>query len=350
MIILITGGSGFIGSALIHHIMATTNYTVVNVDALTYAANPEALLQYEGSERYHFFKGDIQDQPFLESIFERFKPTAVMHLAAESHVDRSIESALPFLYTNVVGTVVLLNVALKYWKLLDKSDQEKFRFHHISTDEVYGTLGDEGLFTEETAYDPRSPYSASKAASDHFVSAFYHTHKLPVVITNCSNNYGPNQFPEKLIPLTILKCLKYEAIPVYGKGSNVRDWLYVMDHAKGLLSVLEKGRIGEKYNIGGDSEKKNIDVVNTICALMDKKHPSEKGSYSHLIHFVEDRPGHDMRYAIDHNKITQELSWMPDVTFEEGISETINWYLNNMEWLQTILGKTYDGSRIGLQK
>lgn len=349
MTILITGGCGFIGSALVDYLMNRTSYTVVNLDAMTYAANPDALLSYEKSSRYHFVKGDIQDESLLTTLFNKFKPSAVMHLAAESHVDRSIESSIPFLKTNVVGTVTLLTSALNYWKSLSNLEKSAFRFHHISTDEVYGTLGEEGFFTEETAYDPRSPYSASKAASDHFVSAFYHTYGLPVVITNCSNNYGPNQFPEKLIPLTILKCLRNESIPVYGKGNNVRDWLYVADHVEGLFSVLKDGRLGEKYNIGGDSEKQNIEVVKTICALMDQKHPRQSGVYEDLIHYVEDRPGHDLRYAIDHQKITNELSWKPKVTFEQGISQTIDWYLQNQEWLQNILKKSYDGSRIGLK-
>jgi dTDP-glucose 4,6-dehydratase len=350
MNILVTGGAGFIGSALIHHLIRTTEHNILNFDALTYAANLDALKKYDNSTRYRFVKGDICDQASVEKAFDEFKPTAIMHLAAESHVDRSIESAIPFLQTNVVGTVMLLTAALKYWKNLEKEKQKSFRFHHISTDEVYGTLGKDGLFTEQTAYDPRSPYSASKAASDHFVSAFYHTYGLPIVITNCSNNYGPNQFPEKLIPLTISKCLHNEKIPVYGKGINVRDWLYVDDHAEALFLAITNGNLGEKYNIGGDAERQNIEVVKTICTFMDQKHPKKEGLYQDLIHFVDDRPGHDKRYAIDHTKITNAYGWKPKITFEEGISRTIDWYLSNQDWLLNILHKSYDGGRIGLQK
>ncbi|MDP3372009.1 MAG: dTDP-glucose 4,6-dehydratase [Candidatus Paracaedibacteraceae bacterium] len=350
MTILITGGSGFIGSALINHLMHTTKETIVNLDALTYAANQQALKHHESSSRYHFIKGDIQDKNLLRNIFTQFKPSAIMHLAAESHVDRSIESAIPFLQTNVVGTVMLLTVALNYWGKLNALEKESFRFHHVSTDEVYGTLGEEGLFSEETPYDPRSPYSASKAASDHFVNAFYHTYGLPILITNCSNNYGPNQFPEKLIPLTILKCLKNESIPVYGKGENIRDWLHVEDHVKGLTSVLKSGQVGEKYNIGGDSQRRNIDVVKLICKLMNDKCPRNAGNYEDLIQFVKDRPGHDARYAVDHQKITSELKWNPHIIFDDGISKTIDWYLENKEWLFSNSKALSDGYQVETKK
>jgi dTDP-glucose 4,6-dehydratase len=349
MRILVTGGCGFIGSALIEHLIEHTDYKVINLDALTYAANPEALSAFEKNPRYTFIKGDIKDSKLLDSIFKKYLPHFVMHLAAESHVDRSIESSMPFVETNVLGTVNLLTSALDYWKNLPQNQKELFRFHHISTDEVYGTLGDVGLFSEKTAYDPRSPYSASKASSDHFVSAFHHTYGLPVVITNCSNNYGPNQFPEKLIPLTILKCLNNEPIPVYGKGNNIRDWLFVKDHVKGLMCALENGFVGEKYNIGGDAEKQNLDVVKTICKLMDNKNPRENSRYEDLITFVQDRPGHDLRYAIDHNKITTSLGWKSSVSFEEGLSLTIDWYLSNQEWLKRVKETSYSGQRIGLK-
>lgn len=349
MKILITGGAGFIGTALIHHLMRHTTHDLINLDNLTYASCNEALACYENSQNYHFVKGDIADENRVKSILEEHKPTVIMHLAAESHVDRSIESAMPFVTTNVLGTVVLLTQALNYWRAMPLLEQEKFRFHHISTDEVYGSLGDNGFFKEQTPYDPRSPYSASKAASDHFVSAFYHTYGLPVLITNCSNNYGPHQFPEKLIPLTILKCLKKQPIPVYGQGLNIRDWLYVEDHVKGLLDVVQKGTCGEKYNLGGDAERKNIDVVRTICTLMDEKHPpKEVSSYHELIHFVEDRPGHDLRYAIDHSKISKALGWAPQTTFEQGLAKTIDWYLQNQQWLEQVYASRYSGQRIGL--
>jgi dTDP-glucose 4,6-dehydratase len=348
MRILITGGAGFIGSAVIRYLMKKTDYTLLNIDNLSYAANHDAMTWYPGNLRYAFKKIDVCDSEKITRTINEFRPTAIMHLAAESHVDRSIESAMPFVQSNVVGTVTLLNAVLNYWRGLNNFEKSTFRFHHISTDEVYGSLGDEGLFHETTSYDPRSPYSASKAASDHFVSAFYHTHDLPVVITNCSNNYGSYQFPEKLIPLTITKCIREESIPVYGTGMNVRDWLFVDDHAKGLVEAMLKGRIGEKYNIGGDSERTNIDVVHGICSAMDILKPRSSGAYANLITYVQDRPGHDKRYAINHDKITTELGWTPSVTFEEGLRLTVEWYLNNQDWLFNIIDNRYSASRLGV--
>lgn len=350
MKILVTGGCGFIGSALVNFIIKELEAEVINLDALTYAANPFGLKDVEASKSYTFVHGNILDGSLVRRVFEDHKPDYVIHLAAESHVDRSIDSAMEFVQTNVVGTVNLLNEARIYYNSLKENQKASFRFLHVSTDEVYGSLGDEGLFMETTPYDPRSPYSASKASSDHFVSAFYHTYGLPIFITNCSNNYGPNQFPEKLIPLTILKCLNEMEIPVYGEGKNIRDWLYVEDHAKGIMDVLLKGRVGETYNIGGDSERQNIQVVQTICEIMDELNPRENGrGYKELITFVKDRPGHDQRYAIDHGKITKEMGWEPKVSFEEGIRKTVEWYLANQDWLFKISEEKYDGKRLGLK-
>lgn len=333
MKILVTGGAGFIGSALIRHLIDNTSHTVINVDKLTYAANLKSLASIENSERYFFEKIDICDNSALQKIFEHHKPDAVMHLAAESHVDRSISGPSDFIQTNIVGTYQLLEIARQYWSGLSGTEKQQFRFHHISTDEVYGDLhGTSDLFTEDTRYQPSSPYSASKASSDHLVRAWYRTYDFPVLITNCSNNYGPHQFPEKLIPVIILNAVKGNPLPVYGKGEQIRDWLYVDDHARALQCVLENGEVGETYNIGGHNEIKNIDVVNTICEVLPSLLNNDDRSaddFKQLITFVEDRPGHDYRYAIDASKIDQQLKWRPEETFETGLKKTIQWYLNN---------------------
>lgn len=348
MRILVTGGAGFIGSALIRYLIENTNHLLINIDKLTYAGHLESLEEISNSDRYSFEKVDICDSKEIRRIFNQYKPVSVLHLAAESHVDRSIDGSAEFIQTNIVGTHTLLEEAKKYWKGLGSKGAEKFRFLHISTDEVYGELGDTGLFTEETSYDPRSPYSSSKASSDHLVRAWFHTYGLPTVITNCSNNYGAYQFPEKLIPVVILKALQGKEIPVYGKGENVRDWLFVDDHAKALLTVLLNGKPGETYNIGGHNEKKNIDVVNTICSTLDKLNPkSDGGSYNEQITFVTDRPGHDFRYAIDASKIEKELGWKPEETFETGMLKTIQWYLNNISWCEAVTKNNYGLERLG---
>lgn len=349
MKILITGGAGFIGSALIRYILENTPHIVINVDKLTYAGHTESLESVYHSENYNFEKVDICDNAEIERVFKEYAPDVVMHLAAESHVDRSIDGSAEFIKTNIVGTHVLLEAAKKYWMGLDKDVADSFRFLHVSTDEVYGSLGDEDLFTEETAYDPRSPYSSSKASSDHLVRAWYHTYGLPVLITNCSNNYGPFQFPEKLIPVVILKALQGENIPVYGKGDNVRDWLYVDDHARALWRVIEQGELGETYNIGGHNEKKNLDVVHTICDTLDVLVPKET-KYKEQISFVTDRPGHDFRYAIDAGKIERDLGWTPKETFESGIRNTIRWYLDNPKWIDDVTKSNYDLERLGIRK
>jgi dTDP-glucose 4,6-dehydratase len=346
--ILVTGGAGFIGSALVRHLIGHSNHHVLNVDALTYAGNLNSLTMVSGSERYQFEKADITDQSKMAEIIAAFKPDVVTHLAAESHVDRSIDGPGAFIQTNVVGTFSMLNATLHYWRGLSAVEQQSFRFHHISTDEVFGALGPDGFFTEATAYDPRSPYSASKAASDHLVSAWHHTYGLPVVITNCSNNYGPFHFPEKLIPLMIIKCLSGEPLPVYGKGDNVRDWLYVDDHVRALRAVFERGHPGEKYMVGGRSERTNLDVVHVICDTLDRLRPRADGaSYRDQINFVRDRPGHDFRYAIDATKLETELGWAPQETFESGMAKTIAWYLENQAWWRAILEGTYHGERLG---
>lgn len=349
MKILVTGGAGFIGSALVRYIINETNDSIVNVDKLTYAGNLESLKEVDGNDRYAFVQADICDAKALDDIFNTHKPDVVMHLAAESHVDRSISGPAAFIETNIVGTYTLLEAAKNYWLAMDDKAKSLFRFHHISTDEVYGDLphpeewtGADSLplFTEKTPYAPSSPYSASKASSDHLVRAWHRTYQFPTIVTNCSNNYGPYHFPEKLIPLVILNALQGKPLPIYGKGDQIRDWLYVEDHARALYAVITKGQVGETYNIGGYNEKKNIDVVQTICHILDEIKP-QATSYSQQIIYVADRPGHDRRYAIDASKITRELNWKPKETFESGIKKTVNWYLNNLDWVQNITSGAY---------
>ncbi|SFW55693.1 dTDP-glucose 4,6-dehydratase [Chitinophaga sancti] len=336
--ILITGGAGFIGSHVVRLFVNNyPQYKIVNLDALTYAGNLENLNDIKDKPNYTFVKGDITDEAFMDELFRDYKFDGVIHLAAESHVDRSIMDPLAFIKTNVMGTATLLNTARKYWK----DNYEGKRFYHISTDEVYGSLGQEGFFTEETSYDPRSPYSASKASSDHFVMAWYHTYHLPVVISNCSNNYGSNHFPEKLIPLAIHNIKNNKPVPVYGKGENVRDWLFVEDHARAIDTIYHKGRIGETYNIGGFNEWKNIDLINLLCIIMDKKLGRAPGTSASLITFVKDRAGHDLRYAIDATKLNKELGWYPSLQFEEGLEKTVEWYLANEEWLEHVTSGAY---------
>lgn len=336
--ILITGGAGFIGSHLTRlFITKYPGYKIVNLDKLTYAGNLENLKDIEDKLNYSFVKGDINDIDLIQKLFEEHKFTAVLHCAAESHVDRSISDPLAFVKTNVLGTATMLQVAKEFWK----DDYSNKLFYHISTDEVYGSLGEEGFFTEETSYDPRSPYSASKASSDHFVRAFYHTYKLPVIISNCSNNYGPFHFPEKLIPLCINNILNKKPLPIYGKGENVRDWLYVEDHVKAIDTIFHNGKVGETYNIGGHNEWKNIDIIKELCRQMDEKLGREKGESEKLITFVKDRAGHDLRYAIDATKLKNELGWLPSLQFEEGLSKTIDWYLDNTEWMNDITSGNY---------
>ncbi|MAY85085.1 MAG: dTDP-glucose 4,6-dehydratase [Flavobacteriales bacterium] len=336
--ILITGGAGFIGSHVVRRFVRNyPDYKIVNLDSLTYAGNLENLKDVESADNYSFERADILDTERLKSIFQEYKIDAVIHLAAESHVDRSISDPLAFVQTNVLGTANLLNVAKAYWGD-DLSDK---KFYHISTDEVYGSLGEEGLFTETTAYDPRSPYSASKASSDHFVRAYWHTYNLPVVISNCSNNYGSHQFPEKLIPLFIHNIRNKKDLPVYGKGENIRDWLWVEDHASAIDTIFHKGRLGETYNIGGLNEWKNIDLIHLLCKLMDEKLDRKAGESAELITYVKDRAGHDMRYAIDADKLASELGWKPSIQFEEGLSKTIDWYLENDEWLEHVTSGEY---------
>ncbi len=341
--ILITGGAGFIGSHVVRlFVTQYPNYQVVNLDKLTYAGNLENLKDIEKLPNYKFVKGDITDAPFINNLFEQEKFDTVVHLAAESHVDRSISNPLEFVTTNVIGTVNLLNAAKQTWGCSkDKPAPADKRFYHVSTDEVYGTLGDEGMFTEETAYDPHSPYSASKAASDHFVRAYYDTYNLPVVISNCSNNYGPNHFPEKLIPLCIHNIKNNKPLPIYGKGENVRDWLYVVDHATAIDVVLHNAKNGSTYNIGGHNEWKNIDVIRLLCKIMDKKLGRAEGENEKLITFVKDRAGHDLRYAIDSTKLQNELGWKPSLQFEEGLEKTVDWYLANEEWLNHVTSGNY---------
>ena len=354
MKLLVTGGAGFIGSAVIRHIIQNTEDCVVNVDKLTYAGNLENLTEVESSERYSFEHLDICNRAELERVFTEHQPDAIMHLAAESHVDRSIDGPAAFIETNIVGTYTLLEVARSYWHGLDGASKKAFRFHHISTDEVYGDLphpaeaedASQYLFTETTAYAPSSPYSASKASSDHLVRAWMRTYGLPVLVTNCSNNYGPYHFPEKLIPLVILNALEGKQLPVYGKGDQIRDWLYVEDHARALYKVVTEGRVGETYNIGGHNEKRNIDVVHIICDILQELVPVQT-CYRDLITHVEDRPGHDRRYAIDANKIQRELGWQPEETFESGIRKTVQWYLDNLDWCRRVQDGTYQRERLG---
>lgn len=350
MKILVTGGAGFIGSAVIRHIIENTADEVVNVDSLTYAGNLESLDRVAQNCRYQFEQVDICDMAALGKVFQKHNPDAVMHLAAESHVDRSIEEPGQFIQTNLVGTYNLLQVSRNYLEAKSKSERENFRFHHISTDEVYGDLEDNGLFTEETPYAPSSPYSASKAGSDHLVRAWHRTFGLPVLVTNCSNNYGPYHFPEKLIPHMILNALDGKPLPVYGDGMQIRDWLYVEDHARALYKVLTEGKPGETYNIGGHNEKANIDVVKNICALLEElvpEKPENINRYDELITFVKDRPGHDLRYAIDASKISDELGWVPEESFESGLRKTVVWYLENRDWWQRVLSGDYKLERIG---
>jgi dTDP-glucose 4,6-dehydratase len=349
MRILVTGGAGFIGSALVRNLIANSDHEVLVYDKLTYAGVLSSLDPVAGSNRYHFIQGDIADAEAVAAAIATFRPEVIAHLAAESHVDRSIDGPGEFVQTNVIGTFVMLQQALGYYRGLSPQEQSGFRFHHISTDEVFGSLGDEGLFTETTAYDPRSPYSASKAASDHLVRAWGHTYGLPVLVTNCSNNYGPYHFPEKLIPLIILRALAGDPLPVYGDGSNIRDWLFVDDHARALQAVFERGTPGETYNVGGNAERRNIEVVRTICAILDRVRPRDDGAtYADQITFVTDRPGHDQRYAIDASKIRMDLGWEPSVTFEQGIEQTVRWYLDNQTWWQAILDGRYATQRLGV--
>ncbi|KKO00010.1 hypothetical protein LCGC14_0131210 [marine sediment metagenome] len=349
--ILVTGGAGFIGSALIRYIVGNTKDQIANLDSLTYAGNLDSLERASASNRYRFYHVDICHGQALDRVFSEFRPTAVMHLAAESHVDRSIDGPAAFIQTNIVGTYTLLEAAKRYWVRLPDLDKQAFRFHHISTDEVYGDLeGVDDLFTETTPYAPSSPYSASKASSDHLVRAWHRTYGLPVLVTNCSNNYGPFHFPEKLIPHVILNALHGKPIPVYGDGSQIRDWLYVEDHARALCRVLEAGTIGETYNIGGHNEKRNLEVVETICSLLEEMAPDKPEGvvrYRDLITFVTDRPGHDTRYAIDASKMQHELGWAPEETFESGIRKTVSWYLNNREWWHRVLNGDYKLGRLG---
>ncbi len=351
MNILVTGGAGFIGSAVIRHLISDTNHSVINIDKLTYAGNLESLKSVSNSDRYNFHRIDIIDQKALDAVFSGSRPDVVMHLAAESHVDRSISGPADFIQTNITGTYILLEAAKKYWMGLDKQEKEGFRFHHISTDEVFGSLGSEGFFSEDSSYDPSSPYSASKAASDHLARAWHRTFGLPVIVTNCSNNYGPFQFPEKLIPLMILNALEGRPLPIYGKGDQVRDWLYVEDHARALVQVVTKGIPGGTYNIGGHNEKTNLEVVTTLCRILDELCPDHPGRIAHfeqLISYVDDRPGHDQRYAINAGKIERELGWKPRESFETGIRKTVEWYLNNSEWCSRVQDGSYQRERLGL--
>jgi len=354
MNVLVTGGAGFIGSAVVRHLINDTQHQVMNLDKLTYAGNIESLASVSGSDRYQFSQTDICDRPALDALFADFQPDIIMHLAAESHVDRSVEGPADFIETNIVGTYQLLEAARAYWGQLPSYKKESFRFHHISTDEVYGDLeGTDDLFTETTPYAPSSPYSASKASSDHIVRAWHRTFGLPVVLTNCSNNYGPYHFPEKLIPHMILNALAGKALPVYGKGNQIRDWLYVEDHARALVLVATTAAIGETYNIGGHNEKQNIEVVHTLCELLEELHPEKPAGiaeYKDLITFVKDRPGHDLRYAIDASKIAKDLGWKPQETFETGLRKTVQWYLENRDWWQRVLDGDYRLDRIGEDK
>ncbi|MFW5453807.1 dTDP-glucose 4,6-dehydratase [Thioalkalivibrio sulfidiphilus] len=340
--LLITGGAGFIGSAVVRHLIHNTDYRVVNLDRLTYAGNLDSVAEVSNSSRYAFEQVDIRDRRELDRVFREHRPAGVMHLAAESHVDRSIEGPADFIDTNIVGTYTLLEASRAYWNELEGQSKADFRYHHISTDEVYGSLGETGLFTEETPYAPNSPYSASKAASDHLVRAWHHTYGLPVVTSNCSNNYGPYQFPEKLIPHMILNALDGKPLPIYGDGSNIRDWLYVDDHVRALVRIFERGRLGENYNVGGHNERTNLEVVTTLCGLLDELVPeSTHRPHDALITYVKDRPGHDQRYAIDATKIEKDLAWVPEETFETGLRKTVQWYLDNPDWVSRVRSGDY---------
>lgn len=347
--VIVTGGAGFIGSALIRMLIKDVGVQVVNVDALTYASNLDSLTSVSNDDAYSFVQGNVCDEQGMSELFDAEQPDVIMHLAAESHVDRSIDGPAAFMETNIMGTYAMLEAARAYWSGLPSARKDAFRFHHISTDEVYGSLGEDGLFTETTPYAPNSPYSASKASSDHLVRSWYHTYRLPVVTTNCSNNYGPFQFPEKLIPLVILNGLERTALPVYGKGENVRDWLHVEDHVRALWLVVSKGRLGEVYNIGGEAERKNIDVVRGICDVLDELVKPSQPTQD-LITYVTDRPGHDARYAMDTTKISQELGWQPQETFESGLRQTVQWYLDNRSWWESIRSGQYSGERLGLSE
>ena len=349
--VLVTGGAGFIGGNFIHHLIAESDAEVANLDLLTYAGNRETLVAIEDHPRYRFVRGDIADPTVVDGLINDFRPTRIVNFAAESHVDRSIDGPAAFIHTNIVGTYNLLDGALAYWRGLDDASRSAFRFLHVSTDEVYGTLGETGAFTEQTPYAPNSPYSASKAASDHLVRAWYHTYGLPTLTTNCSNNYGPYQFPEKLIPLMILNALAGEALPIYGTGGNIRDWLFVEDHCRAIWQVVNQGRPGEMYNVGGNSERTNLQVVDTLCALLDELVPdSPHRPHAQLKTFVADRPGHDWRYAIDASKIREQLGWQPLESFESGMRRTVQWYLDHLDWCEAVKAETYQGQRLGLQQ
>ena len=349
--ILVTGGAGFIGSALIRLLSAQRDMRIVNVDKLTYAGNLQSLPGLNENPRYHFERIDLCDADAVRRVIDMYEPDAIAHLAAESHVDRSIDGPGEFIHTNIVGTYNLLNATLEYWRSMDSARQAHFVFHHISTDEVYGSLGAAGMFTESSPYQPNSPYSASKASSDHLVRAWHETYGLPVVVTNCSNNYGPYQFPEKLIPLMIINALRGANLPVYGSGANVRDWLFVDDHVSALWTVIRRGRSGETYNIGGGEERRNIDVVKTICAIMDDMRPDAPWApHDSLIAFIDDRPGHDFRYAIDYQKISSELGWRPVEGFESGLRKTVAWYLDNPAWWEAVMDGSYQGERLGISR
>jgi dTDP-glucose 4,6-dehydratase len=344
---IVTGGAGFIGSAVVEHLLAATRYRICVIDNLTYAANLASLAPFMDNPRFTFVRADITDAAAVANAVARVRPSVIMHLAAESHVDRGIEQPLQFIETNIVGTYVLLQAALEYWRDLPVSERRTFRLHHVSTDEVYGSLGETGLFSELSPYRPNSPYSASKAASDHLVRAWGHTYGLPVVVSNCSNNFGPRQFPEKLVPLTILNALERKPIPVYGDGGNTRDWLFVNDHARALVLIAQQGQVGQTYNVGGACERRNVEVVRLVCDLMDRVSPAE-APHDRLITFVPDRPGHDRRYAIDATKLSRDLGWAPIESFESGMAKTVAWYLENRSWWEPIRRSRYRGERLGL--